>query len=378
MTDLFRVLHVDDDEATLRQVREGLASTTIGEPPTEVAVTSESEFGSALTLVEGTRIDLVILDVRLDSDPGTTPDEEAGVVVLEELRKRRFIPVIFYTNLNHLVIDLASPFVEVVEKAAGYSGLEEAISRISGRGVFNLNRGLVRHLDDVLRRYMWDFVEGQWDLLQDSPDKTSLAILLARRLAMSLDSSRVEEFAAQLGEASLGSPTSGRIQPIRFYILPPVGEERLAGDLLKGAVSEEEGYWMLLTPSCDLAQNKAAHVLLAACEPLEERPEFIAWSHEFSNSKMGPLKQLLRNAGSDRYAFLPGVLEVPNLVADLQRLRMIPCESLGDLTPIASLDSPFAEALVGRFARFWGRIGTPDLDVDALLARWKSERQKEA
>ena len=45
----------------------------------------------------------------------------------------------------------------------------------------------------------------------------------------------------------------------------------------------------------------------------------------------------------------------------LQRDRM------GGLERLASLDSPFAEALLARFTRHFGRLGTPDIDVAVLL-----------
>ena len=42
------------------------------------------------------------------------------------------------------------------------------------------------------------------------------------------------------------------------------------------------------------------------------------------------------------------------------------------LERLASLDSPFAEALLARFARYFGRLGTPDLDLEVLVARLRS------
>ena len=50
----------------------------------------------------------------------------------------------------------------------------------------------------------------------------------------------------------------------------------------------------------------------------------------------------------------------------LQRDRM------GGLERLASLDSPFAEALLARFTRYFGRLGTPDIDVAVLLQRLRT------
>ena len=45
---------------------------------------------------------------------------------------------------------------------------------------------------------------------------------------------------------------------------------------------------------------------------------------------------------------------------------------MGGLERLASLDSPFAEALLARFSRYFGRLGTPDLDVAVLLQRLRA------
>jgi len=47
-------------------------------------------------------------------------------------------------------------------------------------------------------------------------------------------------------------------------------------------------------------------------------------------------------------------------------------EHMGGLERLASLDSPFAEALLARFTRYFGRLGTPDLDVAVLLQRLRA------
>ncbi len=76
----------------------------------------------------------------------------------------------------------------------------------------------------------------------------------------------------------------------------------------------------------------------------------------------------------DRYHFLPGVMSFPDLVTDFQSSKMVTYEQLNDPVSykhIASLDSPFSECLLTRFIRYYGRIGTPDIDLDIVLNRLK-------
>ena len=57
----------------------------------------------------------------------------------------------------------------------------------------------------------------------------------------------------------------------------------------------------------------------------------------------------------------------PDLVIDFQDLEHLPIQTVQEATCLATLTSPFAEALSTRFRRYLGRPGTPDLDLDAIL-----------
>jgi hypothetical protein len=72
---------------------------------------------------------------------------------------------------------------------------------------------------------------------------------------------------------------------------------------------------------------------------------------------------------AERFYFLPGALSLPDLMVDFQQLVTLQRACMGGLERLASLDSPFAEALLARFARYFGRLGTPDLDIAVLLKR---------
>jgi hypothetical protein len=58
---------------------------------------------------------------------------------------------------------------------------------------------------------------------------------------------------------------------------------------------------------------------------------------------------------------------LPSLLVDLRHLKVIDWEQFKQLETVLSLDSPYAEALLHQFARYVGRLGTPDLDTDLLL-----------
>ncbi|PKO23642.1 MAG: hypothetical protein CVU38_03010 [Chloroflexi bacterium HGW-Chloroflexi-1] len=214
---------------------------------------------------------------------------------------------------------------------------------------------------------MWNFVAQNWQQLGVTPDRIALAYLLARRLAISLSGPGIRQLARDLGDPTGAAAIEGRVHPMQYYVMPPVEPTPLAGDVYKGQVGDQNGYWVLLTPSCDLVagREKADWVLFARSDLLSEQAEYQKW-REGLPQPPGPIQEkleaLLRNNRQakgiqpDRFHFLPGALALPDMVADFQQLTILPRSQIGSLKRLASLDSPFAEALLSRFIRYFGRF----------------------
>ena len=374
----WRVLFVDDEPETCRQVKEFLEGETItigGEPP---IVETSTDFNEALTLLEARRFDLVILDVRLGSHSVTASADEMGIKTLTAIREKTFIPIVFYTGLPYLVRGFATPLIRVVEKTEKFSKLLEEVEHIFATRLPALHRALIQHVEKIQRDYMWDFVAKHWDSFGDTTDRASLAYLLARRLALSLSESGIQRLAKDLGDPSGMGVAEGTVHPMQYYVLPPVDTSPLSGDLYNGQIGQITGYWILLTPSCDIVtgREKAENLLFALCLPLSEQAEYTTWRDSLLGTKPegeSKLKSLLKNRREklqpERFFYLPGALIVPDLLVDFQRLAALPREQMSGLKRLASLDSPFAEAVTSRFVRYFGRLGTPDLDVEFVIAK---------
>ena len=387
----WQVLYIDDDEELLEQAKEALNTKVVDpdRPDTPIALQTESDFSKALGLIEAHRFDLVILDVK-DATQDRQKGNDIGITILENIQQRRFMPIIFYTSNPNLVVGLANPLIRVVEKTERFRRLLEVISELFATRLPLVNRALVQHLEAIQREYMWDFVAKNWESFEGTNDKTSLAYLLARRLAVSLAGPGISQLARDLGDESGLMTVSGRVHPMQYYIMPPIEEHPLAGDIYTGQITEQTGYWILLTPSCDMQIRqgrdgqqipaKAERVLLVACMPLENEREYRAWAEQppepprrVLNALENLLKNNLTDAQSEMFFVLPGAISLPTLVFDFQQLYTVTWGTLQELRRVASMDSPFAEALVARFNRYFGRLGTPDLDVDLLMTKLRSD-----
>lgn len=379
----WRILIVDDDLESCKLTQEYLERNPLNanEPPPKVEFITE--FYQALEKLETERYDLLILDIKLAVGM-PVPDEQVGIKILDEIQHRRFIPVVFYTALPHHADGLTTALIRVVSKAEHISVLLNEISKIFQTHLPAVNRALIHHLETIQRDYMWGFVTENWDQLRDTPDRASLAYLLARRLAISLSGPGMKQFLDDLG-AKEGLEAKDKVHPMKYYVVPPFESSPVTGDLYQEAIEQIIGYWVILTPLCDLTPHegnvKAEQVLLGKCLLLTEQEEYQTWAAgNKSKRSQKPLESLIGNNRKDgkqpeRYHFLPGVLSLPDLVVDFQATKMVTYEQLNEkrnLKRIASLDSPFAECLLSRFTRYYGRIGTPDLDIDIVLNRLKA------
>lgn len=369
----WQLLFVDDEEDFHRQVKELLEAVVLIEngQTINIQVDTTSSFDHALALLESHRFDMLILDVRLGSGKGEREDE-AGISTLKAIKQKCFIPVVFYTALAHKVRNLEGPLIRVVEKTES-ERLPEVVKEVFATRLPAINRALIKLLETVQRDYLWDFVSQHWNAFSDISDHAGLAYLIARRLALSLSLSGngIRQLFQDLGDPEGAILSTDRVHPIRYYVIPPVVPNSLAGDLYEDQAENQHQYFMVLTPACDLYTNetrqmKAESIILARCKLLDDLQEYQTWRDNSSNSARNAFLALVEYR-KDRYYFLPQAPTIPNLVVDFEQLVAFSREQFGSLRRIASLDSPFAEAVVSRFIRYFGRLGTPDLDLNKVF-----------
>ena len=366
----WRIMIVDDDSEIGDSVAEFLEEDLVLGPD-NASVTAITDFDEGLQRLKSSRYDIAIVDVR-EGHYDQTPETEAGQLLLNSLMDARFLPIIFYTGLPALVSHFSNPpFIQVVEKGGTHEPLADAVQTVLNSQLPHVNRALVDYIDSIQRDYMWQFVARNWEKITSETDRTAVAYLLARRLAFTMSDPTTTRLAQDLGSrfSSSGEPDS--THPMQYYVMPPVEDlPMMAGDIYRGEIQEQNAHWVMVTPTCDIAQNKADWLMFAQCHHLTERPEYQRWVCNQSRSSLDRLRNLLRNSG-DRYLFLPAAMDVPDLVVDFQNVVTVPrntFDSLG-LERMATLDSPFAEALTSQFSRLYGRIGTPDMNTDRVIER---------
>jgi CheY-like chemotaxis protein len=370
-----RILLVDDDP----QLREDAVELLDGRcyAGAEVHVDVEGDFAKALDRLSGNRYDLLILDIRKQDKENPVVSDDLGISLYQEIRERTFIPVIFFTAYADKVEDEQSPVVRVYKKGQPPECLEKMVEELIHSRLLFISRSLIQQVERVERDYLWKFAAQHWDEYATAGDTTSLAYLLARRLAHSLSQDGARQLARACGPATVPSDDE-TVLPIEYYIIPPMTGDFVC-DLYKHEKAEK--YFLCLTPSCQFRKDspdrdgnalpyedrKLQRILMARCIPLEQHREVRRWLKSPTKEGLKQVQRLLSDNLTDRFVLLPGVFGIPNLVVDFQEILSIRYERFKELTRVASVDTPISSKIVSQFTRYYGRIGSPNLLADGII-----------
>lgn len=341
-----------------------------------VQVTGAGSFDSALALLRERKIDLVILDVFRGGPP---QGDRAGIGVLENWRSTGFAPVILHTALPEGLDEHCNAFVRLVPKEAGnFARLAREIEELFALKIPQVHRAIFEHLEASLRDYMWNFVAANWKEIGGLVPRPDFARLLVHRLGLQFARVGVGAVVEQLHPgAPGGDPEPQKVHPAEYYIKPPLDPDPMLGDMRLLNRGDKDELFVVVWPSCDLVLRggkcKVDRALCARAVPIGGFEEHQKWAETatppesatkalvalMSNNRKGPQPE--------RYYFLPAVWDIPAVVIDFQQLEHVSVEELRGAQCLATVASPFAEAIGARFVRYLGRVGTPDLDTTLAL-----------
>jgi hypothetical protein len=359
-----KLLFIEDDETLGKNLFKIFDGETISEYRIKADVVNVFEEG--INAIKNSDYDIIILDLYKDKE---AKDEEAGIKVLNQIRKTAFIPVIFYTGHAYKITDLISEVVGVVSKGdvEGIKALNIEIERIISSKIALIKSQVYGHLRESLRKYFWETVDADKKVFIPRKNDFSLGYLLLRRFASSLSKENIKQL---LGDDKI---KRDKAHPMEFYIFPANTGEYEAGEI----ISRLSEIFVILTPSCDFAlrtkkdgstERKVGKILLARVIPLNNFPQFKSFKEVNNKENINKLVSLITNNQTDRFFFLPGTPFIDNNVIDFQSKEMIEYEELKNFVRIAKLDDPYSQSMISSFIRYYNRIGFPDIDSDYVIA----------
>jgi hypothetical protein len=277
-----------------------------------------------------------------------------------------------------------------------WAGLKKVLDDIPESKVHRIGDRILETVLVSLRQeqanFLWALADRDTDMFY-ATNETELVDNIVQRLASSL-----------LAKKSV---------PSQYYIRPPFLEPDLqGGDILKGSVMRRpqetspvgdvlyhDGYWVVVSASCDLERGKDHIVTLARATVLTDSADYKEWA---GNPTLPKIKDAFASFLTNRIVIsreyvLPGWFDIPFLVVDFEATVTVPFNALKQLfilqrkekrreisateqaeltncrqagfavERIASLNSPFSEQVTSRYGYKYGRVGVAELDYKPIL-----------
>lgn len=355
-----KILMVDDVADNCRQAYDLFHQEIIS--GYEIDFDSVNDLATAVERIRNQQFDVIILDLK--GPERSNAGLDMGEAVLAELKKICFTPVIFYTAYSGSLISHQSDLIKIVSKNDTLRELHLEIGRVLSSKISSIKRKLDKYIQDSLRTYLWDFVHAEWPSLSQITDGVSLDYLLARRLAYSLSKEKIMNL---IGSRPIDND---KAHSMEFYVYPPINEDISTGSILK----RDEKIFIVLNPACDIILRNgvraAKDIILVEGTSLKDTQEYKNYKLSRNNGTIKELTKLLENNANDnrdRFFLLPRTSFIENTLIDFRKIMIIQENDLTNYPKIADLDSPFAESVLSRFAKYYSRIGVPDLNSEELL-----------
>ena len=358
----WRVLVIDDNPEMTDDAARELHDQFDDDPQLNVEILVENSFSHGFQRVKRDECDIVVLDVRRERTDTAPEERDIGRHVYTDIQEVRFLPIIFWTALPQEVNDLRMPpLVEVFPKE-DLNLVPAAIRAAIDSGTADVMAKIEQSVAIVMRDHLWKELAPHWDEDTVGGRPEELALILITRVAQALQDQALPELTNR---------------PSHCYLYPPVSSRHRPGDLLRDDRTTESEWWVVLTPACDLEHDgKADFALLGRASLLTMNLKYTAWVVGQTKGKWNELEDMLKGKNA-RYHYLPEFRDIPDLLLDLERTQTIPVAELAHFTRVASLISPYSEAILAKHSHFRGRIGIPDLNSASVKRRLASSAAPE-
>ncbi len=356
-----RLLIVEDDSAAIKMYEQQIDSYNRKNEIKIIQDIKKNRTEGLEALKED--YDAAIIDIKLSS----IDSKDNGNQIIREIKRDLRFPVRVYTAFENIDDDLKdqNEFYKIYKRTGENSrSIQEILKELVAIYKTGITKILGKRgtIEGYLKDIFWNHLSasfGNWVREAQTEDNVE-KILLRHTL------SHLREY--------LDISDSGgfdNYHPAEVYIKKPINSNIHTGLILKK--NDDGQSFIVLTPSCDLAQQKANKIVLAPIEnkdmpyvkDLKSKKEK-ASEEEVRNQAEKALDGLLRNNHALKYHCLPEVNGVGGFI-NFQKISSFTVSQIRkDFQPVATVTDKFCKDIIARFSHYYARQGQPDFNIDKL------------
>jgi len=361
-----KLLIVEDDEELIKSYKRDVKSfnLTSGVKIKEVVINDKDK---AIEILEDSNIyfDAAIVDLRLDKN-GLADQIYSGNEVIRKIKNNLRFPVFVITGTPHLIdpdLTIQNSLFKIKTRGEDDNYLDQFIE-IYNTGITKIlsRKGII---EQYLNNIFWNHLSASLDIwINDkkrTPEEKQKSLLRYTLL-------HIQEYLEITNDSDFED-----YHPAETYITPAIKDSLFTGDIVVENKTFQK--YIILTPSCDMAQKKAKDFLLVTIENCDsgivnEKRNLLKKGkadEDVLAEAENTIKALIDNSYSNKYHFLPAYKEIKAGLINFQKLKSVRSKDFGDnYNIVASTNSSFTKDIVARFSYYYSRQGSPDFNIDEI------------
>jgi len=335
----------------------------------------------AMLLLYKEEFHALIVDLKLKTEDDNKEDENySGNVLLKNIVNKEIIPIIVRTGfpskitqeLNNNIIKAYSKEDPILEKVI------EELMNCYDASIFRIF-GSKGKVDKHIKDFFWNVLPECF--INKETEINDLDIEIQEKVIIRYVSS-------WLNNKYMYNDGYLDVEPIEMYMFPnPISKVCNCDIYMDNDTSEK---LIVLTPACDLANDKAENILFASIQSFENVKKFndtinqCIQQHtngdEISNGNKNKVASWTRNSHEDsmRYHFLPRVSFFDGGLIDFRLLVSLKYDKENNkfeernLKKIGTITDSFKRDIIARFSSYYQRQGQPTFNTESVLKNFKT------
>ena len=373
-----KLLLIDDDNEQSELLNSVIDEINAERGDNKLSFNAVKTSEEAMIALYSNSFQAIIIDLKLlANDDAVESDEEiSGNILLKQIIEKEIIPIVVRTGFPEKISSkINKDIVKVYPKDEPlYNIIEELINSYSD-SVFKIF-GSKGEISKNIKELFWSIIPECFS--NNNEEVSSLSFEKKETVIIRYISSWFNN-KYMFDEKYIDA------DPIEMYMFPNPIEQVCNCDIYEKKDNNICDYYIVLTPSCDLANKKIDEVILCKIKNYDEIPDFIDTlnryklepSKETNKTKKAKesLAKWFRNAHTDsiRYHFLPKFSKFSGGFVDFRSIISLKYNretgKIDDTNykKIGVITESFKRDIVARFSSYYHRQGQPEFNCDSVL-----------